>query len=437
MVKQKAIAITLVLVVIIAAVAAFLVTNKDDNDSKQIIDKSGRLMILGNADNNDFIDDDDIQTLRSIIKSGTWDREKYPYADANNDGNITESDIDITQAIIDKTVGRINYVNGNGEIKSSYYPINKFVSVGSFAINAMIVLNQDKCVGVSGSKTFTDELYWTSIQDIPKISNNAQKADYELVTKIDGVQTIFTTNTASIDEDLFSKADIDTIRLDFNGENELAAIMIMGFLINEKDKYLSIAEAYDEVAQKVSEVLSLHPEFVGKRALVSYNNLTIYSDKGAQGWMPKKIGLVNAWTYDSSKDDKEYVNAKNGDSEWYLNERFACDYIIAFSNFTYSKDASADNILSQMNQYFQKLEAFPEKTILFNSSIPQLAKTAYMLEGLFPEDVGVGYGNKVLQDYLNEFNPSFGSTYDVSKDGLFLVTSEEIKTYVESHPLSS
>lgn len=66
--------------------------------------------------------------------------------------------------------------------------------------------------------------------------------------------------------------------------------------------------------------------------------------------------------------------------------------------------------------------------------MPLFAKMAYLLEGLFPEDVGVGYGNSIFQAYLEEFNPAFIATgYDVSKDGLFLVTPEEIRAYADAH----
>lgn len=435
---KKIIYVIIILVVIVVAGAAIYVAGSDDDSDNDTVDRTGRLMVLGNANDDDVIDQKDIDTLKDIIDSGTWDKETYPYADANNDGSITQADVDMVEKILDKSVGRVNYVNVDGEIESSHYPISKFVCVGSFPINAMIVLNQDKCVGVSGSATFGDELYWTGIQDIPKISNNATKADYELVTKIPGVQAIFYHNghagatlTNAAD---FLKADIDIIKLDYNGPNELSAIMIMGFLIDEEQRYLSIAEAYDAVTDKAKEVVANHPEMNGKTALISYNNLTIYSDIGAQGWICNEVGLSNAWKFDSSLDTKEYLNAKNGDSEWYLNDRFACEYIIGLINMNYDRDASADNVLSQMNQYFAKLDAYPGNTVIINSSIPLLAKTAYLLEGLFPEDVGEGYGDSVLQAYLEEFNPSFVATgYDVSKDGLFLVTPEEVKAYADSH----
>ncbi|MBR2255660.1 MAG: hypothetical protein IJ856_07650, partial [Candidatus Methanomethylophilaceae archaeon] len=144
MADKKVIAIVFVLILVIAAAGAFLVLNKGGS-SKSDIDRTGRLMILGNADNNDSIDSDDVKTIRSIVKDGTWDKEKYPYADANNDGEITDADADYIDKIIAKTCGYVYYVNALGEIKSVHYPVEKFVCVGSFAINSMIVLGQDKC----------------------------------------------------------------------------------------------------------------------------------------------------------------------------------------------------------------------------------------------------------------------------------------------------
>ena len=439
MVNSKVLAIAAVLIVVIAGAGAAIILLKDD-DSKDKIDKTGRLMVLGNADNNDVIDSKDVDTLQDIIDAGTWDKVLYPYADANNDGKITDADVEMTQKIVDKTVGKLYYVDCLGNVEDAHYPISKYVSVGTFAINTMIVLGQEKCVGVSKSAAFKDELYWTGIQDLPAISNNAKKADYELVTAIENVQAIFTgADSVTVNQDDFEAADIDVIHLDFNGENELAAIMIMGFLIDNKDKYLSLAALYDEVTDKVDEVLAAHPEVKNQRALVIYGESNnIYSSEGAQGWMCTKIGLTNAWQYDKSLgDDKLYLAASSGGGEWFYNERFKADYVIAFVNYNYTKDSSADKLLSKMVVDFKDLSIFPDHAIIFNSTIPQFGKIAYMLEGLFPDDVGVGYGNSVLQNYIDKFNPSFAETgYKVGDDGLFLVTSKEIKDYVQAHPVA-
>jgi len=440
MVNSKVLAIAAVLIVVVAGAGAAIVLLKDDGSKDKSIDKTGRLMILGNADNNDVIDDDDVDTLEDIISAGTWDKTLYPYADANNDGSITQADVDMVEKILDKTVGYVHYVDCNGEIMDAHYPISKYVSVGTFAINTMIVLGQEKCVGISKSKSFKDEIYWTGIQDMTKISENAKKADYELVTAIPGVQAIFTGGDSVTENQAdFEAADINVIHLDFNGENELAAIMIMGFLIDNKDKYLALAAKYDAVTDKVDEVLAKHPEVKNQKALVIYGESNnIYSSESAQGWMCKKIGLTNAWQYDKSLgDDKLYLAASSGGGEWFLNERFKADYIIAFANYNYTKDATADKLLSKMVVDFKNLDIFPDHAIIFNSTIPQFAKIAYMLEGLFPEDVGAGYGNGVLQDYIDTFNPAFSQTgYKVGEDGLFLVTTKEIQDYVKDHPVA-
>jgi len=438
MADKKVMAITAVLILVIAAGAAFIVMNGgDDNGYK--VDETGRLMILGNADNNDLVDKNDVDTLETIINSGSWDQEKYPYADANNDGKITQADVDTVEKILDKTVGHVNYVNLEGNIMSCNYPVDKYVSIGTFAINTMIVLGEDKCVGISKSKTFTDNTYWTGIQNKAKASENAKRADYELVTQMDGVKAIFSGDDSANgipNESDFVKADIDVVRLEFNGANEIAAIMIMGFLIDEVERSLEIAEYYDRVAKKVEEVIAKHPELTTMTALVSYNNLMMQSDRGPQGYFPELLGMTNAWIYNDNIDDKTALSAKSGDSEWYLNDRFKCDYIIELSNMNYDADASADSYLSQLNEYFYKLDAFPTKTVLINSSVPLFAKMAYLLEGLFPEDVGVGYADKIFQSYLEEFNPAFTATgYDVSEDGLFLVTPEEIKAYADAHKI--
>ncbi len=432
--NTKVLVIVGVLVVIIVAAGVFLALNMNGGSNGPAYEPTGRLMILGNADNNDDIDKNDVSTIRQIIKDGTWDKKKYPYADANNDGSITEDDVKMVEKIIDKTVGRLYYVNKLGEVKGSYYPLTSYVAVGSYAINSVVILDSKECKGVSGSKVFNDELFWIGLRDLPKISGTSTTADYDLVTQIPGIQAVVGTHTGINNEKDFNAADIDVIRLDFNGYNELAAMMILGFLTCATEKYHAIAESYDAVTAKVQELIKKHPEFKNQTAMNVYKNAVIYSDEGAHGFLTELIGIENCWKFNPSTDEKDYQNAGSGDSEWYLNDRFKCDYIVEQYVFTYVTDANPEDGLSVMNQYFKKMGAYPDNTVIVNGSIPQHCMIAYMIEGLFPDDIEKGYGDKIMQGFLEEFVPSLTNTgYDVTKDCVFLITPAEIREYMEKH----
>lgn len=98
--QKKLIATAIVAIVIVAAfcVAAYALKNDDDDYNAKV---TGNVPVYGNANNDDYIDAHDIDILNTLKDKGTWDKEEYPYADADQDGTITQNDIDIVQKIID------------------------------------------------------------------------------------------------------------------------------------------------------------------------------------------------------------------------------------------------------------------------------------------------------------------------------------------------
>lgn len=79
----KIIAIFAAAIVIAASgTAAFVLLGDKDDDLKQK-DVTGRLVIYGNANNDDYLDNDDVSFLQNLIDGATWNKEKYPFADTN------------------------------------------------------------------------------------------------------------------------------------------------------------------------------------------------------------------------------------------------------------------------------------------------------------------------------------------------------------------
>ena len=166
--KKIFIIIAVVVACVIAAAAALILLNGDNGPSEKV-EPTDRLMILGNANNDDYIDDKDITTLNGIIKDGAWDRNAYPYADANNDGRITESDVDFVKQMIQKKEMKIYYVDRDGNIDNLMYPLKKVVTIGTYTANIAVELGIcDKVGGISGSKTWSDSDLWMDLKDKPR-----------------------------------------------------------------------------------------------------------------------------------------------------------------------------------------------------------------------------------------------------------------------------
>lgn len=89
-------AIFAVVIILIAAVGAFVLFSGDDDEYKSA-NTDGRLAILGNADENDYLDDDDIKAIEQMIKENRYSL----MADANKDDKVDQTDIDIVKNIID------------------------------------------------------------------------------------------------------------------------------------------------------------------------------------------------------------------------------------------------------------------------------------------------------------------------------------------------
>ena len=84
--KKIIITIVAVAVAIMVAVPVAIVMTNNSKD-KGSTTAEDRLLIYGNANNDDYLDQKDVDMIRDIIdKKTTWDRTKNPFADTNHDG---------------------------------------------------------------------------------------------------------------------------------------------------------------------------------------------------------------------------------------------------------------------------------------------------------------------------------------------------------------
>ena len=90
--NKKLFAVIAVVIVVVAAVAIAMAMGGSEKKSEALTG-SGRLLVYGNADNNDYLDDKDVETIQKIVDDGKWDKEEYPLADANHDGAVTKDDV--------------------------------------------------------------------------------------------------------------------------------------------------------------------------------------------------------------------------------------------------------------------------------------------------------------------------------------------------------
>ena len=114
---NKIIAVILAIVIVAGGTAAFVALG-DDSDEKPLTG-SGRLLVYGNADNDDYLDGADVDKIEEIVDSGTWDREEYPFADADHDSDVDSEDVEYLETILEGEEKTKMWYVGSGKI--DYY----------------------------------------------------------------------------------------------------------------------------------------------------------------------------------------------------------------------------------------------------------------------------------------------------------------------------
>lgn len=121
--------IAVVIIVAAAGVVTFTALGTDNGDEKALTG-SGRLLVYGNADNDDYLDRADVEKIQSIVDSKSWDRETYPFADADHDGDVDADDVAYLERILEgKETTKMWYV-GSGKLDYYFhYPNNGDIAV--------------------------------------------------------------------------------------------------------------------------------------------------------------------------------------------------------------------------------------------------------------------------------------------------------------------
>ena len=111
---RKTIAIIGVVAAVIVAAAAFLILgNEGDDTGSDVLADSypTNLMIMGNANLDDYLDERDVMYIQNLVSKGDVDYSKHYMADANGDGKITSDDIDYLKRVLAGDWDEIRYVH--------------------------------------------------------------------------------------------------------------------------------------------------------------------------------------------------------------------------------------------------------------------------------------------------------------------------------------
>ncbi len=169
-INSKIVAVAAVIVIAVAAVGAYFALGSSNDDSGEGGDSSVdvtfsyntdvRLAIFGNANGDDYINNDDLTLLNKLISGSVkFDPKVHSFADANADGVLDSKDVDLLKTIIAKQPCTMYYWSCAKEVASIDYPLTgKIGTHHMYPIDAMIILGLYDRVIATSHLTFQNSI---------------------------------------------------------------------------------------------------------------------------------------------------------------------------------------------------------------------------------------------------------------------------------------
>ncbi len=442
--SKRLIAVAVVAIIIIASFCGAALILKGGQD-KYEAEVTGNVKVLGNANNDDYIDQHDIDLLNDIIKEGEWDKEKYPYADANNDGKIDSKDIDIVNKIIKGESTELHYYDIYGQLASVKFPVSHErigVSYWQQAELATLMGVWGDVVLASTSTTSSNSHRYDTSNIVKSFSGSKITSELILECKCDFViasQGKSDVVQAAIDVD----PSITPYYVDVSkSSNYVSTVLTLGVLLNETEK----AQAYADFVYGVQDKLQAGMEKVKEKAdvviTIMYANQSTRANIAVECQGTGAADMIGqiANVYDSSKKSTS-DSRLNVEKDWFIqNCGTAFDFIIIEQEGTDTKKVNDTYYTPEMyNERFEEAIGYYKDTAAYEAgkilgttfsynSFGGFANLLYVAYMLYPEVFSEDQGWDALQEYFDNFTTA---KIDVRTQGGWYYTGSAYEQYNE------
>lgn len=428
MMDKKIVAIVIVAIVVVAGVAAYMVVGDDTKEPAKYVD--GELTIFGNANNDAYIDQKDVDYAKKVI-SGEVEPIYYScfetyggnpvkrcLADANADGVVDDSDIEAIQDMVDRKSGIVYLYDVDKVIAPVNYPLTT-VAVGyksnyeallvcGAADTVKFVCNQ---VGEDGAYS---KWYQMFLGDGVKCFGSRFTPDYE-VFKDDAPSYMLSGTRAWFDENMEKTLEplgMDVVRLPFwEDNNALSAIVTLGFLIGHEEQAYDYAEKANYVYTTIADAVKDVP--LDERPLVfaSYNATSIST---MHNGIHELVTLAGGRTvidagFSPGKIDAEAI-ALEMKPDWIILDQYY-GFLETYTTEKETHDMIVNDLLNTDKKYIQAIDrtsAYNNGNVLFLQQGIYMGPASYIAaayvanniwEDKFDFDVG-----GMLKDYIETYH---------------------------------
>ena len=458
---MKVVQLIIILAVAVVAVAggAYVIThngnsNSNSNSTAEITDivtddpsretapAEGRLWILGNANMDDALDNKDIEWIQKILnkkanevvldtKLSTW-AVKARMADANNDGKISQADIDKVKSILESanfaTKQVLYYVDVDGAVNSMHYPAKTIVSTYEQNTKQLCTLNaMSKCIGVdegSSKLAYTNEQFKDNF-----LISSSTRFDPEATTIIGANPDIIVTGTRQYYCNELEKAlpkertNMDVVRISsWEDDNVLAGTLTLGFMIGSFEKAKEYVAWCDNILNTIESKTSTLTDDQKVKVLVprgQYDNWKVIFNGPRSG---KFETSESAGAYNLIRDNLTSTSTNVEVQEsWVLGLGDKLDQIVSivyggFDNQSFKGYTNKEYYDMTVEYYKDLTTAYGTQIHALDNIVGQgtsyIVGVIYMAKWFYPTLFAEFDADALFQDYINKFMPGF--TFNVS-----------------------
>jgi len=267
--SKKIVVYIILAVIVVAAIGVYVVKNSSSDDNKYVDTyPTGRLWVLGNANNDDYINQSDVDYINNIISRDSVKYKDYFMCDANYDGKIDSADLKQVQALMAGTADKIWYVNVDKKICSfdntkekNVLTIHPSPTEVAILLNSSLIVASDDTVTKTYYPMFKDVIP----SDLPSVGDT-YNSDVEAIVEIyktHGSLIVFLGTSDYFTPTLESQVEpfgIQVVRLPSWEKGMVPqGILTFGYLLGETENAYKYLDWHDKIINKITEKVSSIP----------------------------------------------------------------------------------------------------------------------------------------------------------------------------------
>lgn len=301
--NNKLVAIIVVAILVVAGGAiAVIYSNNSGTDNKPSVASDIRLVVYGNANGDDYLDNNDLTYLQNVLDGKN---EENKFCDTNCDGKTNQEDVEYLKAILAGTASEIYYENLNGNIASVRQPVNTIgadywpIMYGIMAIGATDILTWTDS-GIYNSLSTNDIYRGLDTSNIRNFGSGFHEGyDFETImsTNLDaivcGSEDIY---FVGIEDKFSDESKIDMIRLPFwEGGDVSSAVITLAYLLGNSE-YIENAHKFIEFQDRIQKIIDDGLSNVDKKETV----LVTYLGSSTESSLEVEVECRGSGSYECS-----------------------------------------------------------------------------------------------------------------------------------------